>query len=266
MNTSIKPKCRELEPLFTSYVDGEAASPERASVEAHLERCPPCRDRVAGERAARDVLHARREGLRASASDALRTRCAAQCAARRAVGARARMLTRRALLPLSLAATLLLAVAGIFIFGLGSEVEALAAQLAIDHKACVQFTPGNAALDAASAARDWETRHGWPLKLPAGVQSERLELVAARRCISSRGGAAHLIYRWHGQPLSLYVINQPLDGLRDRARGGAMFESVEKLGEHTVIWSKGERTYAIVARASTSDLMQVAAYVRQAAE
>jgi anti-sigma factor RsiW len=264
MNAPHKKRCRDLEPLFTSYVDGEAASPERETVEAHLEKCPPCRDRVAGERIARDVLRARREGLRPCASDTLRSRCWAQRADGRGHGAG--MPTRRTLVRLSLAATLLLAVAGLVVFGLGSEVEALAAQLVIDHKKCVHFTPASASLDATAAGRDWEARYGWPLKVPATATAERLELVAARRCFSSKGGAAHLIYRWRGQPLSVYVINQPIEDLRDRVHGDAMFESVEKLGEQTVIWSKGTRTYAVVARGPTLDLMHVAAYVNEAAE
>jgi anti-sigma factor RsiW len=265
MNTPQKPKCRELEPLFASYVDGEAASPDRANIEAHLEKCPPCRDHVAGERIARDVVRARRQGLRGCASDALRARCVAHSTSTRH-GRRAAILSRRTLLPLSLAATLLLAVGGLVIFGLGSEVEALAAQLAIDHKTCVQFAAGSATLDASAAGRDWETRYGWALKVPATTTAERLELVAARRCFSSKGGAAHLIYRWRGQPLSVYVINESLEDLRSRAHGGALFESIEKLGEQAVIWSKGERTYAVVARGPTPDLMHVAAYVSQAAE
>ncbi|HEV8574439.1 MAG TPA: zf-HC2 domain-containing protein, partial [Dehalococcoidia bacterium] len=70
-------KCRDIELLLTAYVDGEAAPTERASIDAHLNRCPPCRDRMTGERVARTVLIARRDSLRVSASERLHARCAA---------------------------------------------------------------------------------------------------------------------------------------------------------------------------------------------
>jgi len=48
-------KCRDLEPLLAAYVDGEAAADECASVDAHVERCPPCRERLAGYKKPRIV-------------------------------------------------------------------------------------------------------------------------------------------------------------------------------------------------------------------
>lgn len=258
-----KQRCRDLEPLFTCYVDEEAAPADRASVEAHLQACPPCRERVAGERAARGVLRARRADLRGCASAELRTRCAAQ---RAAASARRGLFSRRALLPLSMAATLVLAIAGVLLFGLGSEVEALAAQLTVDHMKCFQFGPTSAGLDANIAGREWEAKYGWPLKVPPPATAERLELIGARRCLSSKGGVAHLLYRWRGQPLSVYVLNKPVASIAGREQGGSMFQSAEKLGEQTIVWSKGRRTYAVVARAPALDLMHVAHYVRQSAE
>jgi anti-sigma factor RsiW len=42
-------KCRDIEPQLTAYVDGEVDGVERETLETHLERCPPCRSRVATE-------------------------------------------------------------------------------------------------------------------------------------------------------------------------------------------------------------------------
>ena len=256
----MKPRCQELEPLFASYVDEEAAAADRERVEAHLTACPPCRDRITGERAARDVLRARRTGLRPCASDALRTRCAAQCAQ---PGVRGGVLTRRAWVPLSLAAGILLAVSATFFFA-GNSVEVMAAQFAVDHKKCFQFPPDrSAAVNPLAEGQKWEAGYGWPLKVPPGTASHGLELLSVRRCLSSEGRVAHLMYRWHGQPLSVFVLNS-------RVRGGGetgdVRASLEPLGEHAVVWSRGERTWAVVARASDSDLQQVARYVRQASE
>src|SRR5690606_38989604 len=70
--------CRDLEPLMTPYVDGEAAPRECAEIAAHLDACPHCREQVQAQRATREVIAARRDKLRACPSDSLRHRCAAQ--------------------------------------------------------------------------------------------------------------------------------------------------------------------------------------------
>lgn len=263
----LKPRCRELEGLFTAYVDDEAAPPERASVAAHLQACPPCRNRVAVERAARDVLRAHRAGLRPCASNALRARCIAQ---RMAGAARGGLLTRRAWVPLSLAAAVLLAVSGTLFF-VGNSVEVLAAQLAVDHKKCFQFPPDRGAvrIDPLAEGRRWEEGYGWPLKVPASAAAEQLELLGVRRCLSSEGRVAHLMYRWRGQPLSVFVLHSRVSGARDARPGDldvAIDESLEKMGEQAIIWSRGDRTYAIVARNPGPGLQHIARYVRQATE
>jgi anti-sigma factor RsiW len=259
----MKPRCQELEPLLASYVDEEAAPPDRAAVEAHLNACAPCRDRLVGERAARDVLRARGAGLRPCASNALRTRCAAH---RLAPASRGGVLTRRAWVPLSLAAALLLALSGTLFFA-GNSVEVLAAQLAVDHMKCFQFAPdrSRAAIDPVAEAKRWEAGYGWPIKVPPSADAQQLELIEVRRCLSSEGRVAHLMYRWHGQPLSVFVLNS---GVRDRSdpHAAEIVASTEKLGEQTIIWSRGDRTFAIVASAPASELQQVAQYVRQVSE
>jgi anti-sigma factor RsiW len=256
----MKRRCQELEPLFASYVDDEAAPQDRAVVDAHMHACPPCRERLAGERVARDVLRARRGRLRPCASNSLRTRCAAQRVAR---GVRGGVLTRRAWVPLSVAAAVLLAVTGA-LFLAGNSVEVLAAQLAVDHVKCFQFPPerGGAPVDPILEGRKWEAGYGWPLKVPASAEAEQLELVGVRRCLSSEGRVAHMMYQWRGQPLSVFVLNS-----RPGGTGTADVEaSIVKMGEQTVIWSRGDRTYAVVGRGPVSGLQQVARYVRRASE
>jgi anti-sigma factor RsiW len=246
-------KCRDLDPLLASYVDGEAPSDDRASVDAHLDRCPPCRDRVAGERAARDVLVARRPLLRQCASEHLRARCAAHRLRRSGLFA----LRARTWVPLSLAATLILAVAGAFVFGLNDNVEAVAAQLTLDHVRCFQLAPERLAhADAAGAGRDWAASQGWALQVPASSAAAQLELLGVRRCVTASGTTAHLLYKWRGEPLSVFVMPRTL---RRRAQAD---EIVENFGHEAVVWSARDRTYIVLAHGQPADLAWVVGYMK----
>lgn len=244
-------QCRELERLLAPYVDGEATPNECASVDAHLGVCPPCRERVAGERLARDVVRARRSGLRPCASADLRARCAAHRLIRRPP-----LLGRRALVPLSLAATLVLAVAGALLFGLSKPVEALAAQLTADHVKCFEFTP-EATLDGPAAARRWSESRGWSIGVPPTDEATGLELVGVRRCFSTDGANAHLLYKWRGQPVSVYIVPRTIRGASSAER------LVEKLGHRAVIWSDGTRTYIVMTRGRPAGFDSVVRHVRR---
>lgn len=245
-------KCRDLEPLRAPYVDGEASADERASVEAHNECCPPCRVRLAGERAVHDVLHDRRELLRASAPVALRARCAAQCQ-RAPIGG---LLARRPWVPLSLAATLLLAVAGVFVLGLNDSVQALATQLTLDHVKCFRFPPGTVTADPAEAGKQWLSQQGWNLTVPSSSSAEQLDFMCVRRCFVTEGRAAHLMYKWRGEPLSVYVLPSSV------GQDGETRHVVERFGHEAVMWTDRGRTYVVLARGSPDQLAGVVGYVR----
>ena len=251
-------KCRDMDQLFAPYVDGDAPPDARASVDAHLDRCPPCRDQVAGERTARDVLMARRSGLRGHAPQQLRAKCAAK--SRRSPRSVLAAASRR-WVPLSLAATLLLAVAGAFVFGLNDSVQALAAQLTIDHVKCFQFAPERLThADSARAGQNWNAVHGWSLHVPPSSVSAHLELLGVRRCIMSTGNIAHVLYKWRGEPLSVFVLPRTL---RSHAGNDAgQDEIVESFGHEAVVWSRGERTYVVLVRGRPADLEQVVRYVK----
>ncbi len=245
--------CRDLEPMLAPYIDDEASPRDRESIDAHLERCPPCRDRVAGERAARDLLRARRRALRGGASDVLRARCAAH--ATLAQGAtRAAPILRR-LVPLSLAATLVLAVAGIFLFGVNHE--AIAAQLALDHVKCFDVIGEEGTRDPKVAEATWVARRGWAIGVPPPSPELDLELVGVRRCFSADGAAAHCMYRWRNQALSVYIIPHTLDDLP------AAPQAMEKFGQQAIMWSSGGRTYLVVTRRRSEGLDGVTGHIRR---
>lgn len=239
--------------MLAPYVDNEGAAADRESVDAHLQRCPPCRDRVAGERSARDVLRARRGELRGGASDMLRARCAAQ--ARRAGGVRRSAPMLRRIVPLSLAATLVLAVAGIFLFGVNHE--AVAAQLALDHLKCFDVIGEEGTRDAETAEANWLARRGWTIGVPPSSRELDLDLVGVRRCFSADGAAAHCMYRWRDQALSLYVIPHALGDAAPPQ------QVMRKFGQDAIMWASGGRTYLVVTRRRAEGLDAVAAHLRR---
>jgi len=237
-------RCSDVEPLFTPYVDGQAEPREAAEVDAHLDACPPCRDQVQEERAARALVRERRTSLCEAAPAALRARCQASLQRRRR--------GTRQWIPLSLAASVLLAVAGVFIYGsFDRGARAFATQLMLDHVKCFTMEP-RAPADASALAARWERRHGWPLKVPPTRDS--LELLGVRLCLSSEGRTAHVMYRHDGRPLSLYVARDTAPGRTSRA--------LEVMGHQTVIWSEGDRTFALVGRESRNEIERIADYVK----
>ncbi len=253
-------KCGDLDPLFAPYADGEAAPAERVSVESHLERCPPCRENVAEQRTVRAAVAACRPALRASAPTDLRARCAAYARNAPHRQSMASRLAGRPWIPLSVAATLIIAVAAAFIVGVNDKVEAIAAQLTLDHVKCFQFAPERLKhVDAATAAHQWAEKQGWAIAVPDSSPSAGLELLGVRRCAMSSGRVAHVMYMWRGHPLSMFVVPRAIDGVLDRQ------QFVEKFGHEAVIWSGKDRTYVLLARAQPTELAPVIGYVRQTA-
>src|SRR5476651_2378838 len=133
------PDCTSIDPLVTPYVDEEIAAGERQLIEAHLRVCPPCHSRVVAERAVRDLIRGRRPSFGAErASPALRATCAAMRA--RGVGqvpASAFAAWRARVVPLALAASLVVVVGGAFLYeATDQSARLMAAELTADHVKC----------------------------------------------------------------------------------------------------------------------------------
>jgi anti-sigma factor RsiW len=256
-------ECRELEPLLAAYVDGEAGTADRARVDAHLQDCRSCRDRLAAQRTMCQSLTTRRAMLRGCASEHLKARCRSAATAAHPPAARPidptaspRFSVRR-WVPLTAAATVLLAVIAVFGLGLTNKVQALAFQASIDHAKCSRGMSSTAA-DPAQTAQQWQRRFGWPITVPASAPHEQLELRGIRRCIVTDGQVAHLLYMWQGEPLSLYVLPERVVGETP--------EHTRSLGHDAVMWSKNDRTYMLISnRPRDAGLDEVAAYVRATA-
>jgi anti-sigma factor RsiW len=254
-------ECRELEPMLAAYVDNEVPPDHLARVQTHLAACSTCRRRVAAERTAHEVLHARRRELVRPAPLQLHKRCAACASTPSTLTGKpaSRWTTPRRWVPLSFAATVLLAVGAVFFTTLNGSAEALATQLALDHVKCFQFAPTHAEVDPMVAGNVWKKTYGWLISVPRSTPVEQLELLDVRRCMSTQGASAHIMYKWRGKPLSVYVLNSP-----PPFDPGAE-QLVSRLGQEAVIWTEAGRTYAVVGRGPPNELEHIARYMRTSA-
>ncbi len=233
------PSCREVDPLFTPYIDGEATAAERAIVDAHLRACPKCRHQTALQAAARESV--RTKLCRPCAPEQLRARC-------RAAAHTGPFGIPRTLISLSMAAALALVVGGVLLYSLtGLSPTVLAAQLTLDHVTCFAVHDSNAAVDPRASEDRYAREHGQEIRLPRAAVAG-LQLVGMRRCYCGEGAAAHAMYRLNGRPVSLYIIP---DASRERA-------SADVFGHDAFIWSKGDTTYVLVSREPGAALEQLA--------
>ena len=262
--------CQSIDPLITPYVDGDIDQASRARIDDHVRRCPPCHSRVSAERAVRELVQSRRTEMSAKAApDTLRARCSALADGRSAeasrsvdsrfAGARALLGARgfsRAIKPLAIAATVVLAAGGVFVYEMTDRsTRLLAAELTADHVKC--FGVMNSLLgtnsNAAAVEQVMSDVFGWQMHVPEQGGGE-LELVGARPCLYARGKAAHLMYRHHGQPLSLFMLPQ-------LARPGKPSETLDVMGHEAAVWSRDGRTFVLIGEEPGPELERVASVV-----
>jgi anti-sigma factor RsiW len=243
--------CREIHRLTTPYVDAEGSQSDLAAVEQHLRRCPACQRRVAAERAARDTLkrHCRSAIIEGPpAPDALRSRLANLPA--HTVPERASRWRH-----VAVAAVLFVActVSAMAIFTQGSATV-LAAQLVADHVKCFFTAADHGPLNPVQTGDRLKRQYGFDVPVPPGSDALGLRLIGARRCLSSDGRTAHLLYSWNGESISLYVIP-------DDNRSPA---DVHVMGHDGRLWSRHNRTYVLVAQDTGRDLTPVVGYMQRA--
>ena len=253
------PDCSSIDPLVTPYVDGELPSADRVRFEAHLEVCPPCATRVAAERSVQQLLSSRRESLLSErAPDALRARCASTARtgvdSRRPVPVRAPWFGIGRLAPLAVAASLVVIVAAAFLYPLTARSSrVMAAELAADHVKCFALNglfgthQSQHTVESAMAAG-----FDWPLHLPETAQQAGLELVGSRPCLYGEGRTAHLMFRHHGQPVSLFM-------LPGRQRAPDVFDV---FGHEAAVWSIGDRTFVMISGERRAEAERLASFMR----
>lgn len=242
---------------MTPFVDGETSPEDRRAVEAHLERCPPCRRRASAEATARTVIRSHASGMREGAAVRapldLRARCTAAARRRAEVGSLHRL---RGFWGLAAAAIVVLAVAGVLGLVLTrSSTTVMAAQLTADHLKCYKmFPPGRAAEmdDPHRVEARIAEQCGWSVQIPSGQPALHLRLVGARRCLFGDGHVAHVMYMHGSTPISLFII--PHRQWEQSA--------LEVFGHQARVWSRDGRTYVLVGREDEAGIRQVAQYAQ----
>ncbi len=257
--------CAQVEEQLPRYVDGEHVDTATA-IAAHIETCEACRASAYAQRVARSVLRARATELAPVAPPGLRTRLIANLPQDLKTPRPQDLKT----LPLFgwtgrlsafAAAAMVMLTLGAVLLPIATvrSTAVLAAQLALDHLKCFTIDgdadgqPIASADAEATLLRDFD----FSVTVPASLPSERLDLLAVRRCLYGDGRAAHLLYRVNGEPVSLFI----LPGLTRPAAELSLF------GHDEVVWTQGDRTYMLVARGGlASDLARVASYLRTEAK
>lgn len=259
------PECSHIDALVTPFVDDALPEGERQTVTRHITACPACRAKVAVERSIRALMQARRPDLTPPAPAELKSRCAALRARQAApvvdfassrTASRVAVLSawRTRLAPYALAASLLLAVTGAFIYqATRSSSRVLAAELALDHEKCFRL---NALLGTQHSPESVEAAMAdgfdWHMRLPDISEHDDVNLIGSRPCLYGEGKTAHIMYRHNGQPVSLFML--PRESRADQL--------VTVLGHRARIWSAGDRTFVLVSNESAPEMERMTALVR----
>lgn len=249
--------CKQFEGILAAVADGAATTDDAARVATHLESCAACQALLQQQTTARAVLRARAAQLAVTAPPGLRTRLAATARAERAD---AGILSWRGRLSAFSAAAVLFLVLGAALLPVITQRSTvlLAAQLVLDHIKCfgIDGDAAGPAISKADAEAIIKREYGWTVNVPAASEADGLTLMAVRRCLYGDGFAAHLLYRVHGQPVSLFIM----PGLQRPAA------ALDLLNHDEIVWTQGDRTFMLVAGAgTTAGMARVASYLQNEA-
>ena len=252
--------CHEVQDRLAAYVDGEALA-DRAAIAAHLETCAPCRELAQAQGTARAVLKARGLQLAPVAPPGLRTRIAANLGRPSAAPMEPEALRWAGRLSAFAAAAIVVLTLGAVLLPVVTirSTVVLAAQLALDHLKCftIEGDADGEPMSKPAAEAALKQEFDLTVAVPASIPEEHFTLMAVRRCLYGDGRAAHLMYRFGDEPVSLFVV----PGLSRPAAEFSLF------GHDQVVWTEGDRTYLLVARAGLRrDLARVASHLRNEAK
>jgi anti-sigma factor RsiW len=250
--------CKQIDSLVTPYVDDDLERGERETVDRHLGACRSCRARVQAERAVHALIRGRRSVLtRNAAPSGLQSRCALLARSTRAQGRGTAALWRARLVPIALAASLVLIVFGAFLYELTARsTVVLAAELTSDHLKCFRVINSivGAQREPAAIEASMASRFDWPMRLPEHADRAGLELVGVRPCLYGEGFVAHIMYMHKGHPVSVFML----------PRSARSQERLDVMGHHAAIWSVGNRTFVLVSDEPAGEVEQMTSFVHDA--
>jgi anti-sigma factor RsiW len=254
-------ECRRIIDSLAAFADDLLQPEERRAIERHLAACPPCRQLADEERSGRSVLrHAASRLLVEPLPPGLQGRCESLVRARHSSSAAlsdTRPWWRVRLVPVLLAAVVMIFTASAF-FSLATRRSdaLLAAQLTADHSKCFKlFPPAGASADAHNIERMLSEQYGWNVHVPASSAEDGIQLVGARRCLYGDGLVPHVMYRVHGQDVSLFVLPKT-----ERKP-----DDLVTLGHRSQIWSRDGTTFVLVTPADDGGLVGASRYVMREA-
>jgi anti-sigma factor RsiW len=139
-----------------------------------------------------------------------------------------------------------------------SSTRVLAAELTADHVKCFGIVNSLVGTNASAAAVEqaMADTFGWQMHVPEAA-GDSLEFVGARPCLYAKGKAAHLMYRHHGKPLSVFMLPQ-------LSRTGKSDETVDVMGHEAAVWSQDGRTFVLVAREPEPEVAHMVSVVQKA--
>ena len=254
--------CRQIGESLTAYADDLLEPQERQRVEQHLTACAMCRRLAAKETGGRQLLrHRATELLDEPLPPGLRSRCEALAQSKKksfgAVGTYGPWWRVR-LVPVLLTAVVMIFTASAFLSLATRRSDAvLAAQLTADHSKCFKLLAPRegASADAASIERMLSQQYGWNVHVPSSSPQDDIQLIGARRCLYGDGVVPHVMYRVHGQDVSLFVLPG-----KEREP-----DDLVTLGHRSQIWSRDGTTFVLVSANDAGDLEGAAQYVKREA-
>ena len=241
-------ECRRIGESLAAYVDDLLKPGERSGVDRHLAACPACRKLADNEQGARRLLRqAAPQLLNEPLPPGLRTRCEALARERAATQlAKFGPWWRVRLVPVLLTVVVMIFGASAF-FSVATRRSdtLLAAQLTADHSKCFKFLgpPDGTSADARNIERMLLEQYGWTIHVPSSSADDDVQLIGARRCLYGDGLVPHVMYRVHGQDVSLFV----LPGTERKA------DDLVTLGHRSQIWSRDGTTFVLVSAADPAD-------------
>jgi anti-sigma factor RsiW len=147
-------------------------------------------------------------------------------------------------------AAVIVVAGGVSVYGLTRmSPTVLAAQLTLDHVKCFALHPSTTPVEVGSTEDQFAQRFGWRLHVPMAPTSDGLQLVGVRRCFCGEGPAVHVMYRHHGEPLSLYLLPHAAQSSATR----------EVFGHDAVMWTTQDTTFVLLGKEEPAALRQLAA-------